>query len=303
MEDVKNGRLNIDQIQMKQAEKEASTAEDVLPRAARECFKWLLCPMMLSATDTKAEIEPFALNTAGSACGSEIERVCQENELAIAVWSPVHLRDTVLRKLYWKPDRTAVRALDVWEDMQRYLYLPRLRSRATYEKTVAAGAGSRDFFGTANGEHDSKFDGFRLGDSNVQLDDTLLLIEPAASAAYEEIHRAPTPVPKPPDPSPEPTSSPKVGEPTPVYPAPQPLTVVKSFRYFSGAAEVNAAMAKMKLGELAEEIIRVLANDPTATVRVSVEIEAEFQDGATDATRRAVSENAKHLKMKRAEWS
>ena len=62
-------------------------------------------------------------------------------------------------------------------------------------------------------------------------------------------------------------------------------------------------MAKMKLGELSEEIIRVLANDPTATVRISVEIEAEFQDGATDATRRAVSENAKQLQMKRAEWS
>jgi hypothetical protein len=62
-------------------------------------------------------------------------------------------------------------------------------------------------------------------------------------------------------------------------------------------------MAKVKLAELAEEIIRVLANDPTATVRVSLEIQAEFQDGATDTTRRAVSENAKQLQMKRAEWS
>lgn len=59
----------------------------------------------------------------------------------------------------------------------------------------------------------------------------------------------------------------------------------------------------MKLGELAEEIIRVLATDPTASVRVSVEIEADFLDGATDATRRAVSENAKQLQLKRAEWS
>ncbi len=62
-------------------------------------------------------------------------------------------------------------------------------------------------------------------------------------------------------------------------------------------------MAKMKLAELADEIIRILANDPTATVQVSVEIHAEFQDRATDTTRRAVSENAKQLQMKRAEWS
>jgi predicted AAA+ superfamily ATPase len=305
VDDVKNGRLNIDQIQMKQAEKEASTAEDVLPRAARECFKWLLCPMMLSPTDPKPEVEAFPLNTAGSTCSAEIERVCQENELVIHTWSPVHLRDTVLRKLYWKPDRTTVRALDVWEDMQRHIYMPRLRSRATYEKTIAVGAGSRDFFGTANGEHEGKFDGFRLGDAHVQLDDTLLLIEPTAAVAYEVTHQTPLPAPAPPSSSPSVPDSAYGGflreEPSPL-PVPAKPEARKT-KYFSGAAEVNASMAKVKLAELAEEIIRVLANDPTATVQVSVEIHAEFQDGATDTTRRAVSENAKQLQMKRAEWS
>jgi hypothetical protein len=58
-----------------------------------------------------------------------------------------------------------------------------------------------------------------------------------------------------------------------------------------------------KLVGLGDELIRILANDPTATVRVSLEIQAEFQDGATDTTRRAVSENAKQLQMKRPEWS
>src|SRR5262245_60085228 len=47
-------------------------------------------------------------------------------------------------------------------------------------KAPAAG----DFFGTAYGEHEGKFDGFKLGDANVQLDDTLLLIEPEAAAQY-----------------------------------------------------------------------------------------------------------------------
>ena len=37
--------------------------------------------------------------------------------------------------------------------------------------------------------------------------------------------------------------------------------------------------------------------------KLCADIEAEFQDGATDATRRAVSENAKQLLMKRAGWS
>jgi hypothetical protein len=49
--------------------------------------------------------------------------------------------------------------------------------------------------------------------------------------------------------------------------------------------------------------IRILANDPTATVQVSREIQTNFPDGATDTTRRAGSENAKQFRMKRAEWS
>ena len=48
-------------------------------------------------------IEPFQLNTGGSAFGPEVERVCTENELVITVWSPIHLRSR-LNDLYWKDD-------------------------------------------------------------------------------------------------------------------------------------------------------------------------------------------------------
>ena len=65
VEDVKEGRLNIDNLQQKQAEKEFKSAEDVLPRAARECYKWLLCPVQDTPTDPKPTVEAFPLNTTG----------------------------------------------------------------------------------------------------------------------------------------------------------------------------------------------------------------------------------------------
>ena len=80
------------------------TAEGVLPRAARECFKWLLCPLMASATDRQASVEAFPLNAGGTYAG-ELKRVCEENELVISTWSPVHLRNK-LRELYWKDGTT-----------------------------------------------------------------------------------------------------------------------------------------------------------------------------------------------------
>lgn len=54
--------------------------------------------------------------------------------------------------------------------------------------------------------------------------------------------------------------------------------------------------------ELAEEIIAVLGQDPNAEIRVSLEIHADFPSGASDQIKRAVTENAKMLGMKMAEW-
>ncbi len=53
------------------------------------------------------------------------------------------------------------------------------------EQAIIKGAGNKDFFDTAYGQTGEKYDGFKFGDDNVQLDDTLLLIEPEAATKYE----------------------------------------------------------------------------------------------------------------------
>jgi predicted AAA+ superfamily ATPase len=294
VDDVEASRLNIDLVQKKQAEKELKTAEEVLPKAARECYRWLLCPSQASSTATQPTVEAFPLNTGGAALGTEIERVCQDNELVITAWSPIHLRDR-LKELYWKDGKTTAGAMAFWEDTLRYLYLPRLKSRTVLEQAIVKGAGSRDFFGTAYGEHEGKFDGFKFGDANVQLDDTLLLIEPEAAKAYEAAHPPVTPPgPTPPGPIP-----PGPTPPAPVPPGPTPTAKPHAFH---GNVTINASTAKMRLVEVADEIIAVLATDPIAEVKVTVEIQVNFPNGASDSTKRAVSENARTLGFKNADW-
>jgi predicted AAA+ superfamily ATPase len=304
VEDVQDGRLNIDQLQKRQAEKELQTAEEVLPRAARECYRWLLCPVQHTPTEPKPSVEVFPLNTSGSSLGSEIERVCVENELVITTWSPLHLR-TRLKELYWKADKPAIGAMVFWEDTMRYLYLPRLKNLRVLEQAIVKGAASRDFFGTAYGQHEGTFDGFKLSDANIQLDDTLLLIEPETAQQYEADHVAP------------PTSAPTSGgtaEPAQIYTtppgpgtAPPPITSptpvgAPKAHVFIGTAEVNASTAKMHLVQIAEEIISVLAGDAHATVKVSVEITADFPEGVSDHIKRAISENATSLGFKNKTW-
>jgi hypothetical protein len=85
--------------------------------------------------------------------------------------------------------------------------------------------------------------------------------------------------------------------PTPPGPAPVPKP-----RAFHGNVAINAATAKMRLVQVAEEIIAVLAADPIADVTVTLEIQAGFPSGASDQTKRAVMENARTLNFKNADW-
>jgi hypothetical protein len=66
--------------------------------------------------------------------------------------------------------------------------------------------------------------------------------------------------------------------------------------------EVAPATAKMRLVQIADEIVAVLGSDPNASVKVVLEISAEFPDGANDTVKRAVSENARSLGLKIADW-
>ena len=293
VEDVAAMRLVLDNLQAEQAKKELKGAEDLLPRVARECYKWLLCPSQDSPTATKPTVEVFPLNTSGAALGPEIERVCLDNELVIATWSPIHLR-TKLKELYWKADKPAVKAADFWEDTLRYLYLPRLKDRGVLAQAVVKGAGTRDFFGTAYGQSGDTYEGFKFGDSNVQFDDTLLLIDPDTSKAYEKAHAPITVPPEPTPPGSTPPSRPPLG--SGVSPSTQ------KNKTFYGSVDVSPASAKVRLVQIAEEIIAVLGNDPNATVKVTVEISSDFPEGASDQIKRAVSGNASSLGFKTKTW-
>ena len=318
VDDVAEGRLNIDLLQQKQAQKELRVAEEVLPRAARECYKWLLCPVLNSATETRPVVEAFPLGTTAGSVASELERVCDENELVISAWSPIHLRDR-LKEFFWTNGKVAVTGTAFWDACQNYLYLPRLRKRDVLEQAIRNGARTRDFFGLAAGQTGDKFEGFEFGTSDGRWHDTLLLIEPGAAGAYAAA-QAPAPV----DPGPgggggaQPDRGPTVdpgpgtrGGPQPISPpgrvgpGPEPITpppTTTVSREFFGAVEIRADSAKVKLVEVAEEIIALLRSDPNAQVQVTLNIHAEFPEGVTEQIRRAVTENAGALGFKTKTW-
>jgi hypothetical protein len=233
-----------------------------------------------------------------------LQRVCDENELVITTWSPIHLCD-VLKELYWKDGRTAAGAMAFWEDTLRYLYLPRLQNREVLAQAIRTGAGSRDFFGTAYGQTGETFEGFQFGDPHIQVDGTLLLVEPGAAKAYEEArqtreveHRDDERLRLIPG-----GTGTGAGTIPPKVVIPGGGTKTARPRSFHGAAEIPPNAAKVRLVQIAEEVISQLCSDPNASVKVTLEISAEFPEGGvSDQIKRAVSENAGSLGFKLSDW-
>lgn len=190
-----------------------------------------------------------------------------------------------------------------WEDALRYLYLPRLKSRDVLAAVVRTGTASKDFFGTAYALADGKYEGFQLGDGGVSLDDALLLIEPEAAEKYAIEQKKLIVVTQP---GVEKRGAPEASiqegtEPGEKLGGVGPAQAVKA-KLFRGSVEVNPTLAKSRLNTIADEIIALLGSDPNATIRVTLEIDAEFPNGASDTINGGVSENATSLEFKTKDW-
>ena len=79
-------------------------------------------------------------------------------------------------------------------------------------------------------------------------------------------------------------------------------TLAPKAKSFRGSVEVSASLAKSRLRSIAEEVIELLNTDPNANIRVTLEIDAEFPQGASDTIKRGVSENAANLGFKVKDW-
>ncbi|QQS46399.1 MAG: ATP-binding protein [Acidobacteriota bacterium] len=302
VDDVKEMRLILDQLQAKQASKSADEAAKALQRMVREAYKYLLVPgQVANARKGVSEIEweKVSINPGAQNLTLEIERALQDGAMLISEWSPIHLRD-LLRTWFWKDGATEVGAADVWQKTCQYLYMPRLKNEDVFRKTLAAGAGSRDFFGFAYGREEEAYRGFSFGQpASPLLDNSLLLIETATAAACDEKLRAAEAPKK--GASDQPPSGPEGGnvrvEDSPISP---PKPSIK--RRFYAIKELDPVKAKLDFSQIVDEVLLQFTQRPDARVEIKIEINAQSDKGFDDQLQRAVKENCSVLKFKSSEF-
>lgn len=304
--DINEGKLNLDLFQAKLAKKNTESAEKMLQQMVRESYKWILCPMQFKATDKSVDWEAVAVSTNSANLIQEIENRLREEQWIISEWSPIHLK-SLLAQWYFKEDVKDVNGLKVYQDTCHYLYLPRLINDQVYRNAIGQGLESNDFFGFASGKDGDRYLGFCFGKGGIPtLDGACVLIDKDTAIEYRE-RTKPAPIPiQVAQPKDNPSTSSKDLKLSPSLQHQEaktssPIqTAIK--KQFYGNIDLDPVKAKMDFATIVDEVVQQFTAKLGVEVSISVEIQAKFKDGFDEAMQRTIKENCKVLRFSSSEF-
>jgi predicted AAA+ superfamily ATPase len=288
--------LDLSPHQVKQAETQKLAADGAVIGRLPETYQWLLVPTQASP---QAPVEWQTIRLSGNgALAERASKKLKNDELLLVNFGASRLRMDMDRVPLWRGNYVAIRQL--LEDFGRYLYLPRLQTSAVLLNAIRAGLAlltwEHDAFAYAESYDESarRYRGLR---SSAQLsvteDDAGLLVRPEAARQQidqETARSIPTGVGAAGALSGSSESTAPVKHPTGPTPPPKP-------RRYHGTVTLDPARVGRDAGRIADEVVTHLVGLVGSSVRVTLEVEAEIPDGASDNVVRIVTENGRTLKF------
>ena len=299
--------LDLSPHQVKQAETQRASADSVVTARIPETYQWLLVPKQLKP---QVPVEWLALKLAGQeALAVRASKKLRSDEQLVLNLAPTSLKLELDKTPLWRGDHVAVRQLV--EDFGRYHYLPRLRNPSVLLDAIQAGVNTltweldtfayADSYAAAAG----RYRGLRTATLvTVSEHDGALLVKAAVARRQLDAEATPPPpdpvppVPLPPGGDNGPTVTPGPG-PSIVPPPPGPPPAPKP-RRFHGTVTLDSARVGRDASKIADELITHLVGLLGASVRVTLEIEADIPNGTPDNVVRTVTENSRVLKFTQA---
>lgn len=289
--------LNLTPQQVRQAETRLSESQQAMAAQLLETYNLLLIP---NQNKTSPRIEWQTLNLKGvEPLAVRVSRRMQKEELLTDSIAPTIVRRSMDEVPLWRGDAVSVR--DLVNYFAQYLYLPRLTSPAVLIQALQIGSvlnNPLESFGVADGwdEQKKQFVGLRISKpEQFSPDSRSLLVKPEVALAQIAHNTRPVEPVVDPDDSPGSNPPPPIWPPiTPPPPPPPPTTIYR--RYF-GSVELDTIRAGKHINDIIDEIIAHLEGHDGATVRVRLDIEAEFPDGVPDHLRRIITENGNQLRI------
>jgi len=308
--------LNLDAAQNRETDNNLRRSNETLDVRIKEAYCWLLVPYIDKAADMKTIVwDTIRISGGNDSIIYKAAKKMLQNEQIITTWAPALLLMELDNVLWKDSDNISVKKL--WEYLCTYCYLPRLANDTVLDKAIQTGLNSDQYFAFASGFDgtryiDLKFNqyvgiversGFLVKVSVAQKqladDDAKRQAEAAACAAAAGVS-----VP----------ASTSGGESTMTYqpytpggtgtgyevhedPVPTQPAAPKNRRFFM-SADLDTTRINRDVQKYVEEIIQHLTSVSGAKVKVSLEVEAETDEGFSQQTVRTISENCRTLRVR-----
>jgi len=294
--------LDLSPHQVKQAETERASADSAVTARLPEAYQWLLVP---GQNTPQAEVEWQAFRLSGQdglavRAGKELRK----RDLLLAGMAGTVLRMELDKVPLWRGEHVAIKQLV--DDFARYLYLPRLVDSQVLLDGIADGLSlltwERETFAYADSYDEAveRYRGLRAG-THINLNgSTGVIVKPDAARQQmaAETPKTETPV----NAGVTGTQPSMFGETaattagTAAAPAPAPAPPRP--RRFHGSIVLDPTRVGRDAGRVADEVIAHLAGLVGSHVTVTLEVQADVQEGVPEKVVRIVTENCRTLKFK-----
>ncbi|MFQ3617493.1 MAG: AAA+ family ATPase, partial [Cyanobacteriota bacterium] len=302
--------LNLDVFQSNQATTKLKQSNQDVENLLRDTYQWLLIPYQPDAQGN-IEWKETRLQGQDSPILQASRKATHEGDL-LPAYSATNLRLEALDRFLWR-DTNHLDLKRLWEYLTQYLYLPRLKDQSVLLQAVRDGVARTDWadnFAYAEGFDDvkGKYLGLRAATGiSPSVSPQSLLVKPevaqkqfdAESAQAITINTVGTitvPVGETTgDSTPSDGSGDKAtkdGEQDKVRRTQAPI-----LRRFYGNVDIDATRINRDAPAIAGEVIQHLTALNGATVKITLEIEAEIPEGVPDDVVRTVTENCQTLKF------
>lgn len=288
-------RLNIPPSDQALAEAKLVEARETLKTRLKEAWCYLIYPVQATA---QAELEwTTAKVPAQDGLLARASKKLVSDEGLLPELGPARL-DRELQKYIWN-GKSHLQLKDLWEFLNRYTYLPRVKNREVLAKTVQAAVGGMlaGPFAYAERWDDAKrtYAGLlidRAGGAQIVIDSESVIIRPDVAEASR---------PKPADVSAghvdSTVSTPSTnGDAPTTTPAEAPLPVAeRNPTRFSGTVMISPDRPARVMHQIVEAIVEQLTTIAGSEVTLRLEIDAEVPSGLDRAKVRTLLENANTL--------
>jgi predicted AAA+ superfamily ATPase len=295
--------LDLNTSQTSQAKSKRDQSHKDVDMLVNEAYQWLIIP---TQPDTQGNIEWIDNRIPGKDESSIIRasrKLISEGQI-VSEYAGSLLR-LELDKYLWR-DKNHIELKQLWEYLAQYLYLPRFTASAVLLQAVKGGLMSlvpEENFAYAEGwnEDQQRYIGLViLKDINPSMNGQSLLVKTVVAREQKQAEKPDTPINYPSanlvtDPPTKVVNAdilPSEEEDKPVVLQSVPL------RRFHGSIEIDPLRMNRDADAIAKEVLQHLTRLKGATVKITLEIEAEVLDGVPDDVVRTVTENCNTLKFK-----